>query len=66
MTTNFQVRVGKRTHTKDPRKFGSRLVDNRSEEWSYCIGDYRLMADSNDKTVTILFLEIGHRREIYK
>ncbi|HFP8926540.1 TPA: type II toxin-antitoxin system RelE/ParE family toxin, partial [Enterococcus faecium] len=32
----------------------------------YRIGDYRLIADINDETVTILMLEIGHRKNIYK
>ena len=53
-------------NTTDPRKFGKGLVGNKSGEWRYRIGDYRLIADINDETVTILLLEIGHRREIYK
>jgi len=50
----------------DPRQHGKGLVGNRSGEWRYRIGDYRLIADINDETVTILMLEIGHRKDIYK
>ena len=50
----------------DPRQHGKGLTVNRSGEWRYRIGDYRLIADINDETVTILMLEIGHRKNIYK
>ena len=50
----------------DPRQHGKGLTVNRSGEWRYIIGDYRLIADINDETVTILMLEIGHRKNIYK
>lgn len=50
---------------KDPRAFGKGLTSNRSGQWRYRIGDYRIIADIQDKKVTILLLEIGHRRSIY-
>ena len=50
----------------NPRKHGKGLTANRSGEWRYRVGDYRLIADINDETVTILMLEIGHRKDIYK
>ncbi len=50
----------------DPRKQGKGLTANRSGEWRYRIGDYRLIVDINDETVPILMLEIGHRKDIYK
>lgn len=49
-------------NTSDPRQFGKELVG----EWRYRIGDYRLLANIDDETITILILELGHRREIYK
>lgn len=52
-------------NTNNPRQFGKGLVGNHSGEWRHRIGDYRLIADINDETVTILLLEIGHRKEIY-
>ena len=47
----------------NPRLHGKGLTANRSGEWRYRIGDYRLIADINDDTVTILMLEIGHRKD---
>lgn len=52
--------------TNNPRRHGKGLVANHSGEWRYRIGDYRLIADIQDETITILILEIGHRRDIYK
>lgn len=50
----------------DPRRFGKALTANRSGQWRYRVGDYRLLAQISDETVTILMLEIGHRSSIYK
>ncbi len=36
---------------------GKGLVSNRSGEWRYRIGDYRLIADIQDEKVVILILE---------
>lgn len=51
---------------KDPRSHGKGLTANRSGQWRYRIGDYRLIADIQDDKVLILVLEIGHRRDIYE
>ena len=50
----------------DPRKQGKGLTANRSGQWRYRIGDYRLIAEIIDEKVVILVLPIGHRRDIYK
>lgn len=52
--------------TDSPRIHGKGLVGNKSGQWRYRIGDYRLLANIDDETVTILVLEIGHRRDVYK
>lgn len=49
----------------DPRAHGKGLTENRSGEWRYRVGDYRIIADIQDDRVVILILEIGHRRDIY-
>lgn len=49
----------------NPRQHGKGLTANRSGEWRYRIGDYRIIADIQDDKVIILILEIGHRRDIY-
>lgn len=50
----------------DPRRHGKPLTADRSGQWRYRIGDYRVIAELSDQTITILVLNIGHRREIYK
>lgn len=42
---------------KDPKAFGKGLTLNRSGQWKYKIGDYRIIADIQDEKVTILLLE---------
>ncbi|MFP7279263.1 type II toxin-antitoxin system RelE/ParE family toxin [Exiguobacterium indicum] len=52
--------------TDDPRRHGKGLVSNRSGEWRYRIGDYRLITDIQDGKVVILILETEHRLDIYE
>lgn len=49
----------------DPRQHGKGLTANRSGQWRYRIGDYRLLADIQDNKIVILILHVGHRSEIY-
>ena len=39
---------------------------NRSGQWRYRIGDYRLVCEISEQTITILVLNVGHRKEICK
>ena len=50
---------------ENPRIHGKGLVENRSGQWRYRIGDYRVICEIQDREVIVLVLEIGHRREIY-
>lgn len=50
----------------DPRLFGKSLTGDLSGFWSYRIGDYRVICDILDNELTIVAVEIGHRREVYK
>ncbi len=52
--------------TDDPRRFGKVLKDNFANYWRYRVGDYRIIAEINDKDIKIIIIEIGHRKEIYK
>ena len=56
-------RVAKRT---DPRDLGKALSGPLGKLWHYRMGDYRLICDINDKSVTVLVIRIGHRREVYR
>lgn len=50
----------------NPRAHGKGLTANRSGEWRYRVGDYRLLAEIQDEKLVILMLTVGHRSEIYK
>lgn len=50
----------------DPRQHGKGLVGNRSGQWRYRIGDYRVIAEIIDDRVVVLVVSVGHRREIYE
>lgn len=50
----------------DPRQHGKGLTANRSGQWRYRVGEYRLLTEIEDDRIIILILEIGHRKEIYK
>lgn len=50
----------------DPRQHGKALTANRSGQWRYRIGDYRLICQIQDQELIILALSVGHRREVYQ
>ncbi len=47
----------------DPRQHGKGLTGDRSGQWRYRVGDYRLLAEIQDKQILILIVHIGHRSE---
>ena len=50
---------------ENPRQHGKGLTANRSEQWRYRVGDYRLIAEIQDSRIIILILNVGHRRDVY-
>lgn len=51
---------------ENPRSHGKDLVSNKSGQWRYRIGDYRLICQIQDNELVILALSVGHRREVYE
>jgi len=51
--------------TENPRQFGKPLVGDRAGFWRYRIGDYRAICHLEDQVLTILVIEVGHRKNIY-
>lgn len=49
----------------DPRQHGKGLTANRSGQWRYRVGDYRIISEIKDDKIIILVLHVGHRKEIY-
>ena len=50
---------------ENPRVHGKGLVANKSGYWRYRVGDYRLIAEIQDNEITILIVNVGHRRDVY-
>ena len=50
---------------EDPRLHGKGLTANRSGQWRYRVGDYRIRAEIMDEKIIILVLTIRHRRDVY-
>ena len=50
----------------NPRQHRKGLVGDKSGQWRYRVGDYRLLAEIQDDRIVILILNVGHRREIYR
>ncbi|RRO97066.1 type II toxin-antitoxin system mRNA interferase toxin, RelE/StbE family [Corynebacterium bovis] len=54
------------THDDDPRRYGKPLVANKRGLWRWRAGHWRIIADIDDDTVTVLVVDIGHRSSVYR
>ena len=50
----------------DPRALGKALKGSLGSLWRYRVGDYRVLCDIQDSVLTVLVLQIGNRREVYR
>ena len=50
----------------DPRELGKALKGSLGYLWRYRVGDYRVLCDIQDGVLTVLVLQIGNRREVYR
>jgi len=51
----------------DPRSIGEALRGSKlGEYWKYRVGDYRIIAEIEDKVLHITVIKIGNRREVYR
>ena len=50
----------------DPRSLGKALRGPLGDFWSYRVGDYRIVCGIKDDVLTVLVLQIGNRREVYR
>jgi mRNA interferase RelE/StbE len=51
---------------EDPRTLGKALKGTLGDLWRYRVGDYRILCDIQDGVLTVLGLQIGNRREVYR
>lgn len=49
----------------NPRIHGKGLTANRSGQWRYHVGNYRIICKIEDDKVIVLVLTIGHRSTVY-
>jgi mRNA interferase RelE/StbE len=50
----------------DPRTLGKALKGSLGDLWRYRVGDFRVLCDIQDRVLTVLVLQIGNRREVYR
>jgi mRNA interferase RelE/StbE len=51
---------------ENPRRWGKPLHGDKRGLWRYRVGDYRLICDIQDEKITVLVLEVAHRKEVYR
>lgn len=49
----------------NPRSIGKGLTANRSGQWRYRVGNYRVIVEIDDGNMIVVAINIGHRRSIY-
>jgi mRNA interferase RelE/StbE len=50
----------------NPRQLGKPLRGEKGELWRYRVGDHRLVCDIRDQKLTVLLVQVGHRKEVYR
>jgi mRNA interferase RelE/StbE len=51
---------------ENPRQWGKALQGEKRGLWRYRVRDYRLICDIQDERITVLVLEIAHRKDVYR
>lgn len=57
--------LGETEKLDDPRQRGKGLTANHAGVWRYRVGDYRILVQIIDKTVTVLAVKVDHRKDVY-
>jgi len=50
----------------DARALGKALKGSLGDLWRYRVGDYRVLCNIQDGVLTVLVLQIGNRRDVYR
>ena len=50
---------------ENPRIHGKGLTANKSGQWRYRVGDYRILAEIRESVLVLVHVEVGHRSRIY-
>lgn len=57
---------GRLAGTENPRQWGRPLQGEKRGLWRYRVGDYRLICDLRDERITVVVLQVGHRKDVYR
>jgi mRNA interferase RelE/StbE len=51
----------------DPRSIGEALKGSQlGDFWKYRVGDYRIIAEIQDKKLRVFVVKVGNRRDVYR
>ncbi len=50
----------------DPRSNGKALSGPLGDFWRFRLGDYRVICDIKDSTLSVMVIKIGNRKEVYR
>lgn len=50
---------------ENPRLHGKWLTANKSGQWRYRVGDYRILAEIRESKLILVLVEVGNRSRIY-
>ena len=50
---------------ENPRLHGKGLTANKSGQWRYRVGNYRILAEIRESELVLVLIEAGHRNRIY-
>ncbi|NCA72819.1 MAG: type II toxin-antitoxin system RelE/ParE family toxin [Sphingobacteriia bacterium] len=53
------------TGRDDPRELG-RALQGHHQLYKFRVGDYRIIAQIQDETLSVVVVKLGHRREVYR
>ena len=51
---------------ENPRQWGKPPQGDKRGLWRYRVGDFRLICDIQDDRITVLVLEVAHRKDVYR
>ncbi len=57
---------GRLAGTENPRQWGRPLQGEKRVLWRYRVGDYRLICDLQDERITVVVLQVGHPKDVYR
>lgn len=52
--------------SEDPRRIGKALKGPLGDLWRYRVGDYSILCAIQGEVLTVLVLQVGNRREVYR